>query len=75
MVCLLFEGSEVAVEPNACGTDPSALWTGEALGWRCLRGGTIFVSLPFLLGSFPPVLPIYNTKRIVRQERSVLNKH
>ena len=56
MVCLLFAGSEVAVEPDACGTDPSAQWTGEALGWRRLRGGTVFASSPFLLGSFPPVL-------------------
>ena len=29
---------------------------GEALGWRHLRGRTFFVPLPFLLGSFHPVL-------------------
>ena len=28
MVCLLLAGPEVAVEPDGCGTDPSALWTG-----------------------------------------------
>ena len=40
-----------------CGSrDPSGLWTGEALGWQCLRGCTFFASPPFLLGSFPPVL-------------------
>ena len=48
--------TEVAVQPDACSTDPSALWTGEAPGWRCLRGGTFFASLPFLLGRFPPIL-------------------
>ena len=37
-----FAGSGVAVEHDACGTDPSALWTGEALGWRRLRDGTFF---------------------------------
>ena len=37
MVCLLFAGSEVAVEPDACGTDSSARWTEDALGWSCLR--------------------------------------
>ena len=56
MVCLLLAGSEVAVEAVACGTDPSALWTVEALDCRRLRGGMFFASPPFLLGSFPPVL-------------------
>ena len=56
MICLLLAGSEVAVEPDKCGIDPSVHWTGEALGWRRLRGGTFFASLPFPLGSFPPVL-------------------